>query len=453
MTSEKQKNAGYIIPEQINDYDLLCVQMFIPNNLDYIAAFSGQLWELGTWFTWEKSYTPGDTRASQAAAYWRYLLDTYLCIQFNKPREDDGMPCCDDDKLLSRFTADGVFQTSSDGGVTWADNPGLDPRNDAVQSPPIGGSEPGVKCAAADNVRDVFKTYRDQLVALLTAGTTFLAIIAGLIGALGVLLGLSVVASSIGVLLFGIAAGLLTLTPTEAEAALDDTFMEQFKCIVFCHMHADGTVGYDDWQGILADINTSFSGFTLTFFKGLTQAMGYIGINNAATIGVSTASDCDDCGCGWCYTFDFEATNGGFTIVPTTGGFYEPGVGWKSDYWVGGDGNGYRAVDIKKDFVATVTSMDIAVHVSGQGTPPYNPNWVYAASNIGALITSGSTPVAPEDVVLSWEGLQSVTGLSLVQVSAGFGSGGFDPGGEVVIKTITLRGTGSNPFGDSNCDI
>ena len=452
MTSEAQKNAGYIIPEEIDGYDLLCVQMFVPNNLEYIAAFSGQLWELGTWFTWEKTYTPGDTRASQAAAYWRYLLDTYLCIQFNKPKKDDGMPCCNDDELLSRFTSEGVFQTSADGGLTWVDNPGLDPRNDAIQAPPIGGTGGGVQCAAANNVRDTFKTYRDQLIELLTAGTTFLAIIAAIIGALGVLLGLTVVASSISVLLFGLAAGLLSLTPEAAETALSDTFMEDFKCIVFCHMHSDGRVAYADWQGILADIDTTFAGFTLTFFKGLTQAMGYIGINNAGTIGVSTASDCDDCGCGWCYTFDFETTNGGFNIIPTTGGFYDAGNGWKSAYWVGTDGNGYRTVDIQRNFTATITSLDIAVHLETRGTPPYPDNWIYAASNIGALITSGGTPGAPLDIVLSWTGLQAVTGLPIIQASAGFLNGGGDPGGQVVIKTITLRGTGSNPFGDSNCE-
>lgn len=298
MTSEAQKKAGYLIPEPIRDYELLCVQFFIPNNIYYIGAFTAQLEQLAQWWNWEKTYLPGDTRASQAAQYWRYLIDAYLCIKFNQPKEDDGMPCCDDNPVLTRYSPDGVFQTSPDGGATWVDNPEADPRNTYVQAPPLPGADSDAKkCAAADNVRDIFTQYRDNLVDLLTAGTPLVALIAGILAFIAVITGVSGAAIGISVLLMGLAAELLTLTPAAVEAAIDATALEEFKCLVYCRMGDNGQLTYAAWQSLLQDINGAFSGFAHTFFFQTVNAMGYIGISNAGTIGASTAADCGDCGC------------------------------------------------------------------------------------------------------------------------------------------------------------
>jgi microcystin-dependent protein len=80
MTSEKQKNAGFLLPDPITGYDLLCVSLKIPNHYHYRAAFRGVLKKLTEWWVWEKSYQPGDTRASQAAFYWRDLIEETLVI-------------------------------------------------------------------------------------------------------------------------------------------------------------------------------------------------------------------------------------------------------------------------------------------------------------------------------------------------------------------------------------
>jgi len=362
--------------------------------------------------------------------------------------------CCPDDGKLHRYLPDGTYQTSTDGGATWVDDPDGDPRSQSPLAPPLPGT-PGsaLRCAAADNVRDQYKQMRDNTIALLTAGTTVLEITAGLVALIGLILGISVVGISFGVILFSLAGFLLTLTPESVAEQIDDTALDSFRCIIYCHLDSSGRVKIGEFDEILAEIQATFDDFPELFFYSITATMLAAGINNAATMGVATASDCDDCDCGeWCYTFDFETTNGGFTIIPSTGGFYDAGNGWKSNYWVGVDGNGYRTVDIQKTFTATITSLDVSIHLETQGSPPYPSNWVYAASNVGALITSGATPVAPLDIVLSWTGTQAVTGLPIIQASAGFELGGDDPGGEVIIKTITLRGIGTNPFGDDNCE-
>lgn len=84
MTSQAQKNSGYPLPEVLTGHELLCVYMLIPDVDEYRAAFLGQIYGLQNWWNWEKSYQPGDTRASQAAFYWRDLIYDHLCITYGK---------------------------------------------------------------------------------------------------------------------------------------------------------------------------------------------------------------------------------------------------------------------------------------------------------------------------------------------------------------------------------
>lgn len=80
MTSTAQKQAGYLLPDKLTPHDLICVEMKIPNERLYRAAFVGALTELGRWWNWQKTYEGGDTRASDAAQYWRTLIDEHLQI-------------------------------------------------------------------------------------------------------------------------------------------------------------------------------------------------------------------------------------------------------------------------------------------------------------------------------------------------------------------------------------
>lgn len=95
MTSQAQKNSGYLLPEQLTDHPLLCVDLLIPDVDEYRAAFLGALGTLSDWWNWEKSYQPGDTRASQAALYWRKLFLDHLCISYGKhynPKKNRRLP-------------------------------------------------------------------------------------------------------------------------------------------------------------------------------------------------------------------------------------------------------------------------------------------------------------------------------------------------------------------------
>lgn len=71
-------DKGYLLPDEITGHDLRCVCLFIPDAQEYRQAFLGQVYELSKWWVWEKSYTEGDTRASEAAKYWYEIIHRYL---------------------------------------------------------------------------------------------------------------------------------------------------------------------------------------------------------------------------------------------------------------------------------------------------------------------------------------------------------------------------------------
>lgn len=205
--------------------------------------------------------------------------------------------CCGDNDL-HRFSPEGVYQSSSDGGITWVDDPEDDPRNTYIGLPPLPGA-PGAtkKCAAADNVQGLFTQYRDNLIEIVGATPSIIAIIAGILAFIAVLAGVSGVGVGISVLFLGMAAEMIQIGGTGISGAITFTRLQQFRCLVYCRMNDDGELTYESWQGLLADIADQFSGFAETFFYQTVNGMGYIGINNAGTMGAATADDCGDCDC------------------------------------------------------------------------------------------------------------------------------------------------------------
>lgn len=79
--SERQRNAGFIIPDNIEPpAGYTWLTMCIPDDPLYHAAARGALLQLTKWTAWDKTYQPGDTRAAQAAAIWTELYIKTLKI-------------------------------------------------------------------------------------------------------------------------------------------------------------------------------------------------------------------------------------------------------------------------------------------------------------------------------------------------------------------------------------
>jgi len=341
--------------------------------------------------------------------------------------------CCDES--LHRFTPAGVYQSSDDGGITWHDDPGGDPRNGGVAAPPLPG-DPGSpkQCAAADNVRDLFEQYRDNLIAIVGATPTIIAIIAGILAFIGTVLGLSGVGVGIGVLFLTMAAEIIQIGGTGISGEITFLRLQDFRCLVYCRMDENGQLTYEAWQGLLADIADRFSGFAETFFYQTINGMGYIGVNNAGTTGAATADDCDDCDCDaeWCYEFDFLVDDGDWEI---RGG--APYGTWVSGQgWVGTTaGSGVAVVASRTLSAFTITHVDYDVVFAGTGNSTIiidNTIGIDAQTDIG----SGH---------YSWNGTVSGTDITLNP------SSGAAQGADCAMTRIKFSGTGSNPFGADNC--
>jgi hypothetical protein len=225
-------------------------------------------------------------------------IDTDLIRQWGANLARKLMSGCCGDNQTHRFSPAGIYQSSDDGGITWNDDPQNDPRNSYVGAPPLPGVASNAKrCASADNVRGLFEQYRDNLIEIVGATPSILAIIAGILAFIGVIAGISGVGIGVGVIFLTMAAEIVQIGGTGISAEITFTALENFKCMVYCRMNEDGELTYDAWQGLLSDIAAGFSGFAETFFYQTVNGMGYIGVTNAGTVGAATATDCDGCEC------------------------------------------------------------------------------------------------------------------------------------------------------------
>jgi hypothetical protein len=342
---------------------------------------------------WKTRYKPTSTEIDQSVI---------LLWQGNLVRKLMG-GCCPDDGTLTRFTSDGVFQESDDGGLTWHDAPESDPRNQGVLVSPLGEASDAVKCAAADNVRGSFVAMRDNLITLLTAGTTVIAIIAGIAGFIGVVLGISGAATAIGVLLLGFAAAALTLTPESVEAQIDDAALDDFKCLVYCNMEDNGQFTYEGWQALMDALPGTFSDFPYTFFSSIVSSLGYIGMSNAGTMGADSASDCDGCDC------ECDGETIGLTMDLFYGGSpAQTGCNVQADSLADGDGFTLSwQWDGVHPFKLTAEGI-----LSGTVGSPTSWQW-YDASGAGPF----SNPAAPIGASLSVLNIHGTGGTSFRDVA------------------------------------
>lgn len=299
-------------------------QTYKANLLDYDALLSAS--------DDECSYCLSDREVQMLLAFVDYIawstryistetdIDKTLILSWSNNLARKLMSGCCGDLQTHRFSESGIYQSSDDGGLTWNDDPQNDPRNGYVGAPPLPGvSSSAKRCAAADNVRDLFEQYRDNLIEIVGATPSILAIIAGILAFIGVLAGISGVGIGIGVLFLTMAAEIVQIGGTGISSEITFTTLETFRCLVYCRMNEDGELTYDEWQGLLEDIASEFSGFAETFFFQTVNGMGYIGVSNAGTVGASTASDCDDCACADCSNLDAWGIVYGTTITKTPG--------------------------------------------------------------------------------------------------------------------------------------
>jgi len=318
-----------------------------------------------------------------------------------------------------------------DGGATYFENPDADPRHgDVFRYPPVDADDP--RCQAAANMVRWISDLIDEVVLVVdTAGTAegLVAIVLPLVlelGPFGILIDL----------VLGVCFLLFSAGATAISAAFTSTVYDQLTCIFDCHISPDGTVTAAQLALIQADIASQIGGLVQTVLDAMFLLMGEVGLSNAGATGAAP-SDCSACDCEWCYTFDFTASDGGFTPLSGAPGAWAAGLGWTGTY--GGSPTTSNSLRIEIGFTSTVIT-DVSLTYSVAGTSDMVGGLRLRAS--GSTTYSASLDGNPGTYTFVHGGLStSVDHIWL----------GGDSNASQVITSLTVRGTGTNPFGADNC--
>jgi len=240
--------------------------------------------------------------------------------------EDEGNP------PDTRYNPDcDCVETSADGGVTWVENAGADPRvNTAYQLPP--NVEPDPRCAAAAGMVAYVRSVVDAGI----AGTTAIGIANGVFAIVLVFIPVTwffALIWAVGTAIFELGAAALAFSFTEEV-------YDQLLCIFYANIDGDGVMTDEGLASIYAEVE-ALGDITVTAAFGLAvQPMGFVGMTNAGAKLADDEADCDDCAtCNAIYDFTLGEELG-WSLVPGTVNPSFPVGTWDTDGWLSGAGLG-----------------------------------------------------------------------------------------------------------------
>lgn len=208
----------------------------------------------------------------------------------------DNMNCCV--PPLTRIAADGSLEVSTDGGSTWTPAAGTDdPRNLAPQLAPLTGEDGDDKrCKAANNCVRQMKDLQAQWSDSLDSGLTLIALGLAFAGAIA---GLFLTAGTAAVFLVPAILNLVAAVAGTGSAAYDDLFTPDVwdfaLCQFYLHCEPDGSFTQTEFNNIMANFDTEFTGNLALAFSGAMQGWQLVGLNRVARIASSDNLDCSAC--------------------------------------------------------------------------------------------------------------------------------------------------------------
>jgi hypothetical protein len=331
-----------------------------------------------------------------------------------------------------------TVQMSPDGGTTWNDATGSDPRRaPAFRLPARTGVDR--RCDAAANMVAWIHNFMDEVIADLTG-----------IGTAGLVLSTALNAWS---LLFEPTA-IIELIATSAEfigglgstvlgAAFDSTAYDQMLCIFFCASDVDGQISPDGFLSVQSQIAAQLNTTAAIVMALILGAQGEVGLSNAGAIGTETG-DCSACtDCGWCFRFDATHDLSTWTSLPWNSCPGDSPSVYTGTVWQNGtvtidgcSGHNLTYIHLRIVLGATTFISDGAAHRNG--TPPANATiWANGDGSLfsGTEIWNGSW--------LAGAGLD-VDSLEILFFTV-------DSLDSFDIDWIQFSGTDDNPFGENNC--
>jgi len=423
--SRQNPPAKWVLPEAVDPPTTRCFVIEVPDDPQHVAAFRGALLNLASAYKWADDVTH---MAKDVALRWRQAIDE--------------MGECDSVIMLRTNPFDPCgAQVSYDGGVVWVEffnarQCAVDTARDVLggQTPPGGASPTPGQCFDLDLVIN---------------------------------------GNSMKVIPLAVASG-WTLKISQLGGAWWDGNLANYWQCADGHQFALGTCTGNFLAGLPGDpipssnhmrlilqlANGTYAAIPLDgtpYIVPAGQPSGnYFLMSNDSTLADNQGSislHLNACNAGWCYEFDFTQAQHGFL------GGLENGVGavgssWSVNGWAGdcyqSGSDWYGATQAYKTF----SSGDIVrVEMDYFGTPGTydfgnNNTYIYINGNYlgaGALGSGNQTKVV-DNINLTTTALAFSAGYN-----NGNGSNHNCNTGAALVKKIRVYGTGTSPFGPSNC--
>ena len=340
MSSKKQKQAGHLIPDQITGHTLKCVSFDFPDDPRYLAALLGQITELCKWWNWEKTYEPGDTRATQAAQYMRDVLltqplfggcETMFDVRQN-PENGCQLQKTEDGELWVTFAnlrlckprlrigANGTIQWYDPVGETWQEleDPAQSPQEVTPTNEP--GYQPGgdPQCQSAVAIEMGIKGVMAQIYGAALIGGAITSVIAALGAGLTALFTGGLLAP-ISDAIASAAAGIVSNWGLDFGDQLLAYDWKRFRCFIYDRMPADGIITQAAYDTIAADLDDE-QGTVPTIINivwDLVGLNGVISMMNQEAPNVNPAEPC----CAGTFFFGEPVRKTILASYPRIGGF------------------------------------------------------------------------------------------------------------------------------------
>jgi hypothetical protein len=341
-----------------------------------------------------------------------------------------------------------TVETTPDGGTTWNENEGADPRrNPAYQLAPA-----GAQCAAAAGMVEAMKGFKEGVF----GGLTLVGI------ATSALSGMIFLIPGIGwmwSLALGIAGGALTAGPATLYAAFTESVWEDILCILACHLDENGQMDQAAADAIQTEITTVLGGTVGLGVSLMFLAWGFVGFNNAGVLHNDPAADCAGCGCTWCFEVflaDGDFAFGTYSDVWGPHAIYVPGTGWTAH--VNADrepGEHDRATfftitrllpDANYKHIEIDMNLDYGVVTAGTLS---NCVINFGGTNLFTFTTDTSG-------TQTWDGDKDSSNEQLSFFAAAadilsYNNTGSPATGGFQFTRLLMSGDGFNPFGTNNC--
>lgn len=433
--------------------EVVCRTLKVPNSLAWLGIFNKALLAPTYAYNWSDD-VPGNMTREEAAEAARVVVAEFL----------DGSLNCE---LCLLPDGQPIFRLSELGTWQMLDGTWGEPTGDYALPAYTARTEPTAderRCLAAKNAVNVLEATYEEMTDIAAANLD----LAESIFAIGAFLA-AIIVAPIGAL--AVAGMLVAVKSVEFALAItefvtEDVWTVEYTDALICTFLQNaidiaGVVTFDFPQ-LQKDVLEMAVVFDLTLRQQqlavqvnfMLETIGAEGLDLAGETTAITDTDCDACIEEWCYTVDLTADPWILDAITQSGwdgdfGTWSSGLGWIATLRYNAGINSYaKGLNVgipSLPATSTYTAVTAVVdwYKSGTGLSMY----------IQMLPDEETTsPPTTENAVLSIQGVWSSTTPFSVIGYPSFRNGS-PPAqeGDMYLKTLTFTGTGTNPFGTTNC--